>query len=474
MRTIQPKGKTPIAEALTQAGEALQGREDDTTLVLVSDGIETCGGDPCAVAKALHDRGQRLIVHVVGFGVSGDRAEPLRCIARAGGGRYFPAADAQALRAALSQVRESVVTGRALEPEPEPPAAPAPVNTRVRSIRASRGKVEVVPASWVRFPPRFWRLVEVETGEALPATRARTQRAKRGEYQIAWREAEHGSSTVVLPEVVELDAGETVRVPIDTGLQLSFPESIDAVRWWWLQPPGTPVIEYLGRDATLGAYGGRRPFVSGPHVVAPGTHDLWVWQKEHASRAVDLGPVQVEPGRLNRVAADFGFVVRFAAWLEPDHPYWKGSARGRSGKALYLIRLVPEGGQRPGLVWQLFKGPWLVAPGRYTVYLQLTEHGHNEVRWGELTVPSHGIVPLRIDSGVRLVPDSQTAPPPYRVVLVDLDTGDRIEQHDLWTPLPAPPGRYRLDWQERQHGAPVETLVDELQIEPGTLVEVGL
>ena len=50
---MQPKGVTPIAAAITQVAALLKGREAETTIVLVSDGKETCGGNPREVVKTL-------------------------------------------------------------------------------------------------------------------------------------------------------------------------------------------------------------------------------------------------------------------------------------------------------------------------------------------------------------------------------------------------------------------------------------
>ncbi len=68
--SLQPRGKTPITEALRQAAAALRAAEDRATVILVSDGEETCGGDPCAAAAELEATGVDLTVHVVGFDVS--------------------------------------------------------------------------------------------------------------------------------------------------------------------------------------------------------------------------------------------------------------------------------------------------------------------------------------------------------------------------------------------------------------------
>lgn len=50
---MQPQGMTPISAAVTQVADLLKGRAAETTIVLLSDGQETCGGDPCATVQAL-------------------------------------------------------------------------------------------------------------------------------------------------------------------------------------------------------------------------------------------------------------------------------------------------------------------------------------------------------------------------------------------------------------------------------------
>jgi len=47
LNAITPKGQTPITRALERAGATLATAEEATTVVLISDGKETCGGDPC-------------------------------------------------------------------------------------------------------------------------------------------------------------------------------------------------------------------------------------------------------------------------------------------------------------------------------------------------------------------------------------------------------------------------------------------
>src|SRR6185436_1800774 len=67
---LVPKGKTPIADALRAAATSLKTTEGKGTVVLVSDGIETCVADPCAVAAELKKAGVGFVAHVIGFDVA--------------------------------------------------------------------------------------------------------------------------------------------------------------------------------------------------------------------------------------------------------------------------------------------------------------------------------------------------------------------------------------------------------------------
>ncbi len=99
---LNPKGKTPLSDAVRQAAEQLKYTEDKATVILVSDGRETCNADPCALAKDLEKKGIDFTVHVVGFDVSDKQGlEQLRCMAKNTGGEFFAAANAKALRDAL-------------------------------------------------------------------------------------------------------------------------------------------------------------------------------------------------------------------------------------------------------------------------------------------------------------------------------------------------------------------------------------
>jgi hypothetical protein len=97
-------GRTPIAQSLANMAQDLAGIEGDVLIVLVSDGDETCGGDPVATTAMLRAANPRLRVSVIGFDIEQEEwRRRLEGIAASGGGAYFDAANAAQLADALDQ-----------------------------------------------------------------------------------------------------------------------------------------------------------------------------------------------------------------------------------------------------------------------------------------------------------------------------------------------------------------------------------
>ena len=71
IEALQPSGDTALTEGVRQAAEALNFRTEAATVVLLTDGKETCGGEPCTLAGDLLSEGHDLTVHVIGFKVRG-------------------------------------------------------------------------------------------------------------------------------------------------------------------------------------------------------------------------------------------------------------------------------------------------------------------------------------------------------------------------------------------------------------------
>lgn len=123
---ISPKGMTPMTAAVRLAAEQLKTGEGPAGVILVSDGVETCRADPCAVAAALKQADTRLVVHTVGFDIQNRQAtRQLECMAAATGGLALSAADAGDLLKAIAQAveasrRVALPPQRAAVPKEEP------------------------------------------------------------------------------------------------------------------------------------------------------------------------------------------------------------------------------------------------------------------------------------------------------------------------------------------------------------------
>lgn len=101
-----PTGWTPIAASLQKAGDLLKSYpadKNDNMVLLVSDGEETCDGDPIAKAKELMKSDFKVLTNVIGFNVAGAAEKKLQNIAGGGGGKYFSVNNEEEFRNALKE-----------------------------------------------------------------------------------------------------------------------------------------------------------------------------------------------------------------------------------------------------------------------------------------------------------------------------------------------------------------------------------
>ena len=87
-------GKTPLSAAVQQAATALRYTEDKATVILITDGEETCQADPCKLGTELKESGVDFTAHVVGFRLSQLQGEQVACLAHNTGWQYFEASNA--------------------------------------------------------------------------------------------------------------------------------------------------------------------------------------------------------------------------------------------------------------------------------------------------------------------------------------------------------------------------------------------
>ena len=99
-------------------------------MILITDGLETCNADPCALARELEATGADFTTHVIGFGLSPEEGQQVACLADETGGVYLQAADAGALLDALaSTVAEASMPTPTAPAEVEMAAAELPTAT---------------------------------------------------------------------------------------------------------------------------------------------------------------------------------------------------------------------------------------------------------------------------------------------------------------------------------------------------------
>ena len=107
IRSLRPMGTTPIAKSLRQAANDFTRCPNNRCrdiIVLITDGQEECGGDPCQEALYLQKRGITLKPFVIGVGLTTDLAEAFECV-----GTYYDATDAASFKRALDVIVNQVL-----------------------------------------------------------------------------------------------------------------------------------------------------------------------------------------------------------------------------------------------------------------------------------------------------------------------------------------------------------------------------
>lgn len=101
---IQARGTTPIARSLERAAEDFKPGDGRKVIVLITDGIEACDEDPCAVSTMLQARGIIVKPFIIGIGLEEQFKETFRCV-----GNFFDATDSETFREVLDIVIEQAM-----------------------------------------------------------------------------------------------------------------------------------------------------------------------------------------------------------------------------------------------------------------------------------------------------------------------------------------------------------------------------
>jgi Ca-activated chloride channel homolog len=80
LNEITPSGTTPIAMALEKCGGDFPPEKARNIVILITDGMEECNGDPCAVSQALQKKGIFLKPFIIGLNLSTDLQKQFECV----------------------------------------------------------------------------------------------------------------------------------------------------------------------------------------------------------------------------------------------------------------------------------------------------------------------------------------------------------------------------------------------------------
>jgi Ca-activated chloride channel family protein len=109
LKEVRATGWTPLAAGLERAQSLLDtaAKPGEQVIYVVSDGEETCGGDPVAAARRINAGTTRAVVNIIGFGLPSKEAAALKAVADAGGGGFVNVSTHADYDRTIEMVRES-------------------------------------------------------------------------------------------------------------------------------------------------------------------------------------------------------------------------------------------------------------------------------------------------------------------------------------------------------------------------------
>ena len=300
INALNPKGKTPMVRSIRKTAESIKHLEDETTILLVSDGIETCDPDPCGFVAELEKLGIKFVLHVVGFDVGGEAEAQLKCMAKAGGGEYFPAKDAGKLKEALDTVIEKTVEK----------------NLKVSIFLNGKpigGSVEVTA------PATGDRVAHIMRSEPKPILMGVTPGTYRVTVADEWKQ--EGRPTLVF-ENVQINESEVREITANFG---------SGTLTIWTYQNGKPFkartrLSDMDDQTVGGGYATTYPDKPAKYVLQPGKYKLMAEDSWGAGTRKDLGIVEVLAGQTveKKVSFDTG---KLRVWNYKNGKPFKGRAR---------------------------------------------------------------------------------------------------------------------------------------------------
>ncbi len=300
VNSISPKGMTPLANSVKMVADSLSGRETETTIILVSDGIDTCNIDPCSVVKSLKAKGAKFILHVVGFGVDEKGIQQLSCMAKEGGGSFFAANDIPGLLKAFESMQKEV--------EVKVEAA----KTTTKTVTTGLGKFEIImPPNSATKSLNALKFIKKADGSAVknqekPADSS-IHPLMSGEYEIVlgFANPNYKPDTEVSIGIFTLNGGETKTIKLGS-MAFNIAPSLEK----------NPVASIIIVDEET-----NKPFVKLDHndngyyifktkPLPEGVYKVQLHYSQSPEPTTVAKNVKIEPGKEAIVTLDSGFQLK--------------------------------------------------------------------------------------------------------------------------------------------------------------------
>jgi Ca-activated chloride channel family protein len=332
INAIRPKGKTPISAAVQHAADVLSYRDNPATVVLISDGVETCQADPCALAEQLAQQGVKFTTHVVGFDLEDDAHASLACIAENTGGIFVPAQNAAELKEALAHVQSVMdlqpMAQESSAPVPEPEQQPEAAIELEAPATVTTGARFTVGWSGVLNPEDYVTIVPVGADEGKYTTYVRVRDHKEdalvapadaGLYEVRYVARDGGRTLGATPvEVVEAEMSVAAPGQVTTGssFTVSWTTSIHPEDYITIVPAGADEGKYTNYVRVRSDNANK--------LIAPAEPGLYEvrYVLREGARTLASAPVEVVEAEVgvaapSQVTTGASFKV---SWSAPIHP----------------------------------------------------------------------------------------------------------------------------------------------------------
>ena len=118
IEAVNPKGSASVAASITAAAKLFKTQNGAQSIILVSDSMDECKADPCAIAAELKERSPRTIIHFIALGEkSEEKLAELACVPEQTGGVFITAENETELNDALQKTFQLAALGTSEDPE---------------------------------------------------------------------------------------------------------------------------------------------------------------------------------------------------------------------------------------------------------------------------------------------------------------------------------------------------------------------